>query len=61
MGELTIFIWKVVIIMLAIPLTFLLVYLTGLLISKLAAKFCPECKKRKKDEEAKKELLPFSH
>ena len=54
MGETTTFALKVLIVVLAIPLTFFLVYWTGLLIAKMAAKYCPECQKRKKEEKIKK-------
>jgi hypothetical protein len=57
MSEVGIFAWKTAIIVLAIPLTFLLVYLTGLLIAKIASKYCPNCKKRKKDDKLKWELM----
>ena len=43
MGEISVFTLKVLIVVTAIPLTFLLVYWTGLLIAKMAAKYCPEC------------------
>jgi len=57
MGETTTFALKVLIVVLAIPLTFLSVYWTGLLIAKIAVKYCPECQKRKKDEKTKKKLV----
>ena len=57
MGETTTFALKVLIIVLAIPLTFLLVYWTGLLIAKMATKYCPECQKRKKQEKVKEKLV----
>ena len=56
MGETTTFALKVLIVVLAIPLTFLSVYWTGLLIAKMATKYCPECQKRKKEEKTKKKL-----
>ena len=57
MGEISVFTLKVLIVVTAIPLTFLLVYWTGLLIAKMAAKYCPECQKRKKEEKMKKKLV----
>lgn len=57
MGEIATFAWKVGIIVVAIPIGFLLVYLVGLLIASIASKYCPTCKKRKKEDKSKKELI----
>jgi hypothetical protein len=58
MSEISTFLLKAVIIVLAIPITFLLIYLTGLLISKIASKYCPKCSKKKNvKDKIEKELL----
>ncbi|WNE39956.1 MAG: hypothetical protein GBAus27B_000023 [Mycoplasmataceae bacterium] len=58
MSEISTFLLKAVIIVLAIPITFLLIYLTGLLISKIASKYCPKCSKKETNKnKSEKELL----
>jgi hypothetical protein len=58
MSEISTFLLKAVIIVLAIPITFLLIYLTGLLISKIASKYCPKCSKKENvKNKIEKELL----
>lgn len=54
MSEISTFAIKALIIVLAIPLTFLFTYSIGLLISKFASEYCPECRKRKRTEKTSK-------